>query len=120
MELSLKLYGWKCVLGAEVAYVLCLLGGFLPFRSRRPMRQAYLVVGVTSLWTMVPSLCELTASACTSLRDFVDLNAMDLGAASPCIIVPSLCELIASDRTSSRVLVDLNAGAFGPASLCAR
>lgn len=37
MELSLKLYGWKCVLGAEVAYVLCLLGGFLPFRSPEAM-----------------------------------------------------------------------------------
>lgn len=33
MELSLKKYGWKCVLGAEVAYVLCVLGGFLPLRS---------------------------------------------------------------------------------------
>lgn len=31
--LSLKSYGWKCVLGAEVAYVLCLAGGFLPWRS---------------------------------------------------------------------------------------
>ena len=33
MQLSLKSYGWKCVLGAEVAYVLCVLGGFLPLRS---------------------------------------------------------------------------------------
>ena len=33
MELSLKRYAWKCVLGAEIAYVLCLLGGFLPLRS---------------------------------------------------------------------------------------
>ena len=33
MNLSLKLYGWKCVLGAEVVYVLCVLGGFLPLRS---------------------------------------------------------------------------------------
>jgi len=33
MNLSLKSYGWKCVLGAEVAYVLCVLGGFLPLRS---------------------------------------------------------------------------------------
>lgn len=33
MELSLKSYGWKCVLGAEVAYILCLIGGFLPWRS---------------------------------------------------------------------------------------
>jgi len=32
-QLSLKSYGWKCVLGAEVVYVLCLLGGFLPLRS---------------------------------------------------------------------------------------
>lgn len=33
MQLSLKSYGWKCVLGGEVAYVLCVLGGFLPLRS---------------------------------------------------------------------------------------
>ena len=32
-KLSLRSYGWKCVLGAEVAYLLCLLGGFLPLRS---------------------------------------------------------------------------------------
>ena len=34
-QLSLKSYGWKCVLGGEAAYVICLLGGFLPFRSAR-------------------------------------------------------------------------------------
>lgn len=33
MELSLKQYAGKCVLGAEVFYVLCVLGGFLPMRS---------------------------------------------------------------------------------------
>ncbi len=33
MQLSLKSYGWKCVLGTEVLYVLCVLGGFLPLRS---------------------------------------------------------------------------------------
>jgi hypothetical protein len=31
--LGLKRYRWLCVLGAEVAYGLCLLGGFLPIRS---------------------------------------------------------------------------------------
>lgn len=31
--LQLKRYGWLCVLGGEVAYVLCLLGGLLPWRS---------------------------------------------------------------------------------------
>lgn len=31
--LSLKRYRWLCVLGGEVLYVLCLLGGFLPLRS---------------------------------------------------------------------------------------
>jgi hypothetical protein len=31
--LSLKRYCWLCVLGAEVAYVVCLLGGFLPIRT---------------------------------------------------------------------------------------
>ncbi|HBV33347.1 TPA: hypothetical protein DEB72_02370 [Patescibacteria group bacterium] len=34
-QLSLKLYGWKCVLGAEIVYVICLLGGFLPLRTGR-------------------------------------------------------------------------------------
>ncbi len=32
-KLSLKSYVWKCVLGSEVAYFICLLGGFLPLRS---------------------------------------------------------------------------------------
>ncbi|MEK7498298.1 MAG: hypothetical protein AAB611_00355 [Patescibacteria group bacterium] len=32
-KLSLKSYGWKCILGGEIAYVLCLLGGLLPLRS---------------------------------------------------------------------------------------
>ena len=36
-QLSLKSYGWKCVLGAEVAYILCVLGGFLPFRSAQAL-----------------------------------------------------------------------------------
>ncbi len=34
-KLSLNSYVKKCVLGAEVAYVICLLGGFLPLRSQR-------------------------------------------------------------------------------------
>ncbi len=34
-KLSFKSYVKKCVLGAEIAYVLCLVGGFLPFRSQR-------------------------------------------------------------------------------------
>lgn len=32
--LSLKSYVWKCILGAEIVYVLCLVGGLLPFRSQ--------------------------------------------------------------------------------------
>jgi len=31
--LSLRRYRWLCVLGAEVAYFACLLGGFLPMRT---------------------------------------------------------------------------------------
>ena len=34
-QLSLKKYGWKCVLGAEAVYAVCILGGFLPLRSAR-------------------------------------------------------------------------------------
>jgi hypothetical protein len=31
--LALKRYRWLCVLGAEAAYVVCLLGGLLPIRT---------------------------------------------------------------------------------------
>ena len=34
-QLSLKKYGWKCVLGAEAVYALCLIVGFLPVRTVR-------------------------------------------------------------------------------------
>jgi len=33
--LSLKRYRWLCVLGGEVLYALCILGGFLPLRNTR-------------------------------------------------------------------------------------
>ena len=31
--LSMKRYRWLCVLGGEVAYFICLLGGLLPIRT---------------------------------------------------------------------------------------
>lgn len=34
-KLSLKSYVWKCVLGTEIVYVLCLIGGYLPWRTQR-------------------------------------------------------------------------------------
>ncbi len=33
--LSLKRYGWLCVLGSEVVYFVCLFGGLLPLRTAR-------------------------------------------------------------------------------------
>ena len=33
--LSLKRYRWLCVLGAEVAYFVCLFGGLLPLRTAK-------------------------------------------------------------------------------------
>ena len=36
-RLSLKRYAWKCVLGAEVLYVACILGGLVLIRSPRGM-----------------------------------------------------------------------------------
>ena len=33
--LSLKRYGWLCVLGGEFAYLVCLAGGYLPMRTTR-------------------------------------------------------------------------------------
>jgi hypothetical protein len=35
--LSLRRYGWLCVLGSELAYFACLAGGYLPLRSSRGM-----------------------------------------------------------------------------------
>jgi hypothetical protein len=35
--LSLKRYGWLCVLGGEVAYFICVAGGYLPLRSSKGM-----------------------------------------------------------------------------------
>lgn len=34
-KLSLSSYVKKCVLGAEIVYVVCLIGGYLPLRSQR-------------------------------------------------------------------------------------
>ena len=34
-KLSFSSYVKKCVLGTEIAYVVCLIGGYLPFRSTR-------------------------------------------------------------------------------------
>ena len=33
--LSLKRYGWLCVLGSEIVYIICLVGGYLPWRTVR-------------------------------------------------------------------------------------
>ncbi len=35
--LSLKRYGWLCVLGGEIAYLVCLAGGYFPMRTGRAM-----------------------------------------------------------------------------------
>lgn len=32
-HLSLKLYVWKCILGSEIIYFICLAGGLLPLRT---------------------------------------------------------------------------------------
>jgi len=32
-KLSLKSYVWKCVLGGETLYALCLIGGYIPWRN---------------------------------------------------------------------------------------
>lgn len=37
-KLSFKSYGWKCVLGSEVAYFACLFGGLLPLRSTEAIK----------------------------------------------------------------------------------
>lgn len=42
-QLSLQKYGWKCVLGAELVYFVCLAGGFLPLRTSRAMEFHHMI-----------------------------------------------------------------------------
>jgi hypothetical protein len=35
--LSLRRYGWLCVLGGEIVYFVCFAGAYLPLRSSRGM-----------------------------------------------------------------------------------
>lgn len=57
--LSLKRYGWLCVLGAEVAYVICLVGGYLPWRTERARELHHMLFetlpGFTwgSIWSII-------------------------------------------------------------------
>jgi hypothetical protein len=53
-KLSLQSYVWKCVLGAEIVYVICLLGGFLPLRSTRGIELHH------SLFETLPGFTWLT------------------------------------------------------------
>jgi len=47
-ELSLSSYVWKCVVGSEIAYVLCLVGGYLPWRTPRGLELHH------TLFEMIP------------------------------------------------------------------
>jgi len=52
--LSYKSYISKCVLGAEIVYILCLAGGFLPLRSGRGIELHH------SLFETLPGFIWLT------------------------------------------------------------
>ncbi|MBI2453944.1 hypothetical protein HYV58_02065 [Candidatus Peregrinibacteria bacterium] len=43
MKFSFIRYGWRCVLGGEIAYSICLLGGFLPLRGERAVELHHLL-----------------------------------------------------------------------------
>ncbi|MEK7161580.1 MAG: hypothetical protein AAB729_02720 [Patescibacteria group bacterium] len=53
-KLSFKSYVKKCILGAEITYVVCLLGGFLPLRSQRGIELHH------SLFETLPGFTWLT------------------------------------------------------------
>lgn len=55
--LSLKRYGWLCVLGGEVAYLICLAGGYLPLRTARAteLHHALFETMPGFVWGSVPS-----------------------------------------------------------------
>ncbi len=56
-KLSLKSYVAKCVLGAEIVYVLCLAGGYLPLRSQRGIELHH------TLFETLPGFTWLTFSS---------------------------------------------------------
>lgn len=41
--LLLKRYGWLCVLGGEVVYFICLLGGYFPLRNAKALELHHLM-----------------------------------------------------------------------------
>ena len=53
-KLSFKSYVKKCILGAEITYVVCLLGGFLLLRSQRGIELHH------SLFETLPGFTWLT------------------------------------------------------------
>jgi len=56
-KLSLKSYVWKCVLGGEMAYFVCLFGGVLAFRSAEAIRLHHL------LFETLPGFTWITAGS---------------------------------------------------------
>lgn len=42
-KLNLNSYRWKCILGGEVAYILCLLAGLLPLRNMQAVELHHLL-----------------------------------------------------------------------------
>lgn len=56
--LSLKRYGWLCVLGGEIAYAICLASGYLPLRTARATQLHHSLFETMPgfLWGSVPSV----------------------------------------------------------------
>lgn len=53
-KLSLVSYGWKCVLGAEVVYLVCLVSGLVLFRSAEALQLHH------TIFEMLPGFTWLT------------------------------------------------------------
>ena len=73
-RLPLKSYVKKCILGSEIVYVLCLVGGFLPFRSQKGIELHH------QLFETLPGFTWITFSSFIWGAIFIAVMAWALGA----------------------------------------
>lgn len=74
MKLSLSKYGWRCVLGGEILYFICLLGGLLPLRN------AEVIELHKKLFEMLPGFAWISAGSVLLGAVYVFVFAWAVGA----------------------------------------
>jgi len=72
-KLSFRSYVWKCILGAEIVYLLCLFGGMLAIRSEAATQLHH------RLFETLPGFTWLTTSSVILGAVYVFVIAMIFG-----------------------------------------